>query len=45
MFGMKYKYVFVERMLILDEDLSESDIEDIYDSVDSEDSYCFMLIL
>lgn len=42
---MKYKYSFVERILIFEEDQSESDMEDLYDSVDSDDEYCFMLIL
>lgn len=39
---MKYKYIYVERVFILDDDLSES--EYLYDSVDSEEEYCFMLI-
>lgn len=42
--GMKHKHTFVERTLISDEDLSESDSDDSYDSADSEDSHCFMPI-
>lgn len=42
--GMKHKHAFVERTLISDEDLSESDTEDTYDRADSEDSHCFMPI-
>lgn len=42
--GMKHKHSFVERTLISEEDQSESDTEDSYDSVDSDDEHCFMPI-
>lgn len=40
--GMKHKHTFVERVLISDDDLSES--EDSYDSADSGEEHCFMPI-
>ncbi|PFX16940.1 Cysteine/serine-rich nuclear protein 3 [Stylophora pistillata] len=42
--GMKHKHSFVERTLISEEDQSESDTEDSYDSVDSDDEHSFMPI-
>ena len=42
--GMKHKHAFVERVLISDDDLSESDSDNSYDSVDSEEDHCFMPI-
>lgn len=40
--GMKHKHIYVERVLISDDDLSES--EHSYDSADSEEEHCFMPI-
>lgn len=42
--GMKHKHAFVERVLISDDDLSESDSDNSYDSADSDEDHCFMPI-
>ena len=42
--GMKHKHTFVERALISDDDLSGSESDGSYDSVDSDDEQCFMPI-